>query len=151
MFKGNKSQYTPTNESKYLGNSKNIICRSSWERHFCYFLDTNTNVDKWSSEEFVIRYKSPIDHKIHRYFIDFAIYTNDKISLIEIKPFAQTQPPKKPKRMTEKSKNTFLYQTKTYVINQAKWAAAKKVAERINGTFNIYTEHELRKLGIKIY
>ena len=35
--------------------------------------DLNPDVLKWGSEETVIPYVSPLDNKIHRYFVDFYI------------------------------------------------------------------------------
>ena len=60
-----KSKFNPKNPQKYIGNSANIICRSLWERTFCKYLDENQNILRWSSEELVIPYVSPIDDKIH--------------------------------------------------------------------------------------
>ena len=72
-----KSRYKPHNPQKYRGNPTNIICRSSWERTFCKYCDLNENVINWASEEFSIRYISPIDYKTHRYFPDYLIEVNE--------------------------------------------------------------------------
>ena len=94
-----KGKYTPENPSKYMGNVNNIVYRSMWERRCMKYFDGNASILKWSSEEVVIPYRSPIDGRRHRYFPDFwiKVKTSDgfvKESLIEIKPKAQTQPPK---------------------------------------------------------
>ena len=120
-----KSIYKPSHPEKYLGNSKNIICRSSWERQFCRYCDTNPNVVKWASEELSIRYISPVDGRPHRYYPDFLIEVKEKSGklkkyVIEIKPKKQTQPPVKKKRVTK----GFILEAKTYAVNQAKWKAA---------------------------
>ena len=47
-----KSKYHPERPEKYVGDAKNIICRSSWERKFCRWCDLNENIIKWGSEEF---------------------------------------------------------------------------------------------------
>ena len=44
------------------------------------FLDNNTNVLEWSSEEHIIPYRSPLDGKVHRYFPDFFVKKNYKDS-----------------------------------------------------------------------
>ena len=49
-----KSKYTPVYPHKYKGNSKMIICRSSWERKFCQWCDMNNSIISWASEEFSI-------------------------------------------------------------------------------------------------
>lgn len=140
-----KSKYTLKNPSKYIGDPTNIIARSSWERRFFIWCDTQTAIISWSSEETVIPYVCPTDGKVHRYFVDARIKVKDKIGqvkefLIEIKPFIQTQPPK------GKSKKNLLEQWGTYGKNLAKWEAAKIYAKKHGMEFKIITEYEL---GIK--
>lgn len=145
-----KSIYRPINPNKYEGDPTNIICRSSWERMFAKWCDTNPSVLAWSSEETVIPYIDPIDKKYHRYFVDFKIKvrTKDgvKVFYIEIKPKNQTEKPVEPKRKTEKSRAKFLNEVRTYVKNRAKWEAAKIYAEKMNSEFKVLTEYDL---GIK--
>ena len=138
-----KSIYKPSHPEKYLGNSNNIICRSSWERQFCRYCDTNPNVVKWASEELSIRYISPVDGRPHRYYPDFLIEVKEKSGklkkyMIEIKPKKQTQPPVKKKRVTK----GFILEAKTYV-NQAKWKAAVDFCKDNLIEFKIITEDEL--------
>ena len=102
-----KSRFKPTYPKKYKGDSKNIICRSSWERRFCNYCDLNENILQWGSEEFWIPYKSPVDKRVHRYFPDFIIKVKEitgqiKTYVIEVKPDKQTRQPKARKRV-----NTF--------------------------------------------
>lgn len=138
-----KTKYNPKNPSKYVGNVKNIVCRSLWERRVCKFLDTNKNITKWSSEEIHIPYFSKIDKKWHRYYPDFLIEktSNDKkeILLIEVKPEKQTHKPKK----GNKSKKTYLNECAQYEVNQAKWKAAKSYATKRGWKFNILTEKDI--------
>ena len=78
-------RYKPKNIRKYEGNSSLIKYRSLWERQVMRWLDNNTNVIGWSSEEVVVGYKSPKDNAYHRYFIDLFIRMKDgKCYLIEI-------------------------------------------------------------------
>ena len=142
-----KSKYHPQYPEKYVGDSKNIICRSSWERKFCRWCDLNEYILKWGSEEFCIPYMSPVDRRIHRYFPDFIIQVKERTGnikkyVIEVKPFKQTQPPQKGK----KSKKTLITETKTYAVNQAKWKAAEEWCKDRLLEFKVVTEHEL---GIK--
>lgn len=101
-----KGRYSPVNPKKYQGNPSNIIYRSLWERKFMKWCDMNSDVIKWGSEETVIPYISPIDNKIHRYFVDFYIQVRTKKGelksyLIEVKPKKYTKPPDtNPKKKT---------------------------------------------------
>lgn len=142
----NQSVYNPINPSKYVGTMP-IVCRSSWERKVCKFLDLNPAILKWMSESIVVPYISPVDNKVHRYFTDFAVQYKTKSGLvknvvIEVKPAAQTKPPKK----QGKKKERFLQEIITYEINQAKWAAADAWCKQRNMEFWVLTEHDL---GIK--
>ena len=82
-----KRKYVPLFPEKYAGDPTNIIMRSSWETRFALWCDRNPSIIKWSSEETVVPYLSPVDGKMHRYFIDFKITTKDnRVFLVEIKP-----------------------------------------------------------------
>lgn len=145
----NKSRYKqgsfiPKNPQKYIGNPSGIVYRSSWELAFLRYCDQNPTIVSYASEEVVIQYVSPLDGKIHRYFIDFYINVRQsdgstKKFLVEIKPFAQTRPPKKPKVMSEYFNDAL----KTYWINQAKWNAAREFSRRYGMEFCVITEKEL--------
>ena len=139
-----KGRYSPSYPRKYKGNPSNIIYRSLWERKFMVYCDLNENILEWGSEEIAIPYRSPIDNRIHRYFPDFYVKlkeTTGKIKkyIIEVKPKKQLKPPKKPKRQTK----GYLYEMKTYAVNQAKWKAAKEFCDDRKIEFKIITEVEL--------
>ena len=139
-----KSRFKPTYPKKYKGDSKNIICRSSWERRFCNYCDLNENILQWGSEEFWIPYKSPVDKRVHRYFPDFIIKVKEntgeiKTYVIEVKPAKQTRPPKPRKRVSK----SYLYECKTYAMNQAKWEAATQWCKDKKIEFKVVTEREL--------
>lgn len=139
-----KTKYFPINPTKYIGNHNSIICRSLWERKFCKYLDTNTNIVRWTFESLRIPYISPIDNKQHMYIPDFLIETKDKSGsietiLIEIKPKKQTIKPE----MKKKSKKTFLTESYTFMVNEAKWTSAKKYCQENDIKFQILTEDEL--------
>jgi len=63
--------------------------------------------------------------------------------LIEVKPKAQTQPPKRPKNVRNKR---YINEVKTWGVNQAKWEAAQEVCKDRGWKFQIMTEEDL---GIK--
>lgn len=144
MAESNKSIYRPSYPKKYKGDPNNIVCRSTWERKFCRYCDLNENIISWASEEFFIPYVSPLDNKVHRYFPDYLIKVREqngetKTYLIEVKPKKQTKPPVKKSRATK----SFIYETKTYAVNQAKWKAAKEWCDDRKIEFKIITEEEL--------
>ena len=145
--KFHKGRFHPKNPERYMGDSNNIVYRSSWELEFMRYCDRTPNILKWASEEFSIPYVSPADNRVHHYFPDFLIEvkeTSGKIKkyVVEVKPSKQTQPPKQGKRITK----SCLYEAKTYAVNQAKWKAAAEFCLNNGIEFKIITEKEL---GIK--
>lgn len=139
-----KGFYTPSHPEKYKGKKDVIIYRSSWELRFMRYCDTHSNILEWSSEEIIIPYVSPIDGKMHRYFVDFYVKVRNKTGdieklLVEIKPKKFTKPPVKKKRVTK----TYLSEIKQWGINKAKWDAAVKYANKKGMKFIIMTEDTL--------
>ena len=146
-----KSKYDVRNPAKYLGDSSNIICRSSWEYFFCNFLDESPMVDRWASEEVAIPYISPKDGRDHRYFIDFfVVFKDGRKVFIEIKPHAQTLPPEPPKKRSRKAESRYCEEAMIFQVNQAKWASARNFAEYNGAKFEVFTEHHLKKLGMPL-
>lgn len=142
-----KGTFKPRNPAKYKGDPTNIIYRSRWELMVMQKLDSHPDVIEWSSEEVVIRYRSPIDNRIHRYFVDFYVkqrnkYGETEVNLIEVKPFKQTQPPAV---MEGKGKPTrrYLNEVMTWGVNSAKWKAAREFCADRGWNFVIITEKEL--------
>lgn len=139
-----KGFFVPKNPNKYKGDPSGIVYRSSWELKFMTYLDVHPDVIQWSSEEFCIPYKSPIDGKIHRYFPDFWIKQQNKHGtieniVVEIKPYKQTQPPIAQTRKTKR----YINEVMTWGINSAKWKAAQSFCEDKRWKFVIFTEKEL--------
>ena len=138
-----KGIYKPRNRSKYKG-CKLPTYRSSWELRFFEWCDNNPNVIEWTSESTAIPYISPLDGKVHRYFVDnnVKIKEGNKIVnyIIEIKPKKQL---KKPKSSRNKKKSTFVYELVEYTKNLAKWEAAKSFASKKGIKFQIITEDHL--------
>jgi len=140
--------FTPENKEKwYISNNGlgrgRIKYRSLWELKFMRWADSNENILLVASEEVVIPYRSPVDGKIHRYYLDAYIKYNDKEGnvkekIIEIKPRVQTKPPRKKKNLRK-----YLNECKTYAVNTAKWQAARIWAEKNNMEFVIMDEYSL--------
>lgn len=139
-----KGRYSPLNPSKYRGDITQIIWRSTWELRFMKWCDNNTSVIEWGSETVIIPYVSPLDKKVHRYFVDFYMKVIDKNQvtkkyLVEIKPEKFTKPPEKPKKLTKK----FIDEVFQYGVNEAKWKAAFEFCSDRNMQFLILTEKDL--------
>ncbi len=108
------------------------------------FFDRNKDILKWGSEEIIIPYRSPLDNKVHRYFVDFVIKVKTadgkhETHLIEVKPFKQTKPPVVQKRKTKR----YVNEVTTYLVNEAKWKAASEYCKDRLWKFQIITENEL--------
>lgn len=146
-----QGRFKPRNPEKYKGDPTNIIYRSGWELKLMSYLDKHPHVTKWNSEEIVIPYRSPIDGKMHRYFPDFYVEQINKEKrkekvLIEVKPYAQTRPPKVQNTKRNKPTKRYINEVKTWGINSAKWNAAEEFCKDRGYIFRIITENEL---GIK--
>lgn len=140
-------KWKPKNPEKYVGDVNNIIARSSWEIKFMNYCDTHPEVIKYASEELIIPYYNPVDQKMHRYFVDFVILVQTKSGeykkfAVEIKPYAQTLPPKGAPK-TAKQRTRFINETVTHETNQAKWRAAKEFCRKRDMEFIVLTEKEL--------
>lgn len=147
MRKYLQGKYIPKNVGKYVGNPTEIMARSSWERKVMIFLDMNPDVISWTSETVVVPYYSKTDQRYRRYFVDFAAVFRQKSGgikkvLIEVKPKAQTLPPKKPAKMTKR----YLEEVSTYITNQCKWEAATAFCKQHGyDEFVILTEDQIYK------
>lgn len=136
-------QFKPKHPEKYKGNAQNIVYRSSWEQRVMRTLDNHPQVEWWASEELPIKYVSPIDNCIHRYFPDFIVRvkradTSSTTYVLEIKPHSQTTL-RTPKRQTRQ----FLEETRTYAVNNAKWKAAEEFCQDHGWQFKVITELDL--------
>jgi hypothetical protein len=136
--------FRPKNPKKYIGDSNNIVYRSSWECRIMSWFDQNEDIISWASEELIVPYKSPIDNRFHRYFPDFIVKvkTRDgtmKTLMIEVKPKKQTIPPEPRKRVTKQ----YVTEVTTYGVNQAKWKAAHEYCLDRGWEFKIMTEEHL--------
>jgi hypothetical protein len=139
-----QGKFKPRYPQKYIGDPNDIVYRSGWEKRVMQSLDDNSNVLKWASEEVIIPYISPIDNKPHRYFVDFYVEAKApngtvKKMLLEVKPKAQTEEPKKRSRKTKQ----YITEVMTWGVNQAKWKAAQEFCLDRGWEFKLITENEL--------
>lgn len=139
-----KGKFRTKNPLKYKGDVGNIVYRSLWELRFMKWCDQNISVQEWGSETVIVPYVSPLDKKVHRYFVDFYIKIKDKNGgiqkyLVEIKPERFTKPPAIPERRTKK----FIDEVFQYGVNEAKWKAAFEFCQDRNMKFIVLTEKDL--------
>jgi hypothetical protein len=137
-------RFTPSNPQKYVGDSKNIIYRSSWECKVMTWLDKNPSILSWASEEIAIPYVSPVDGRYHRYFPDFIVKVRTKENslktlMLEVKPKKQTREPEVKKRMTKQ----YINEVTTWGVNQSKWKAATEYCADRGWEFKLITEDHL--------
>ena len=135
-----QGKYFPRLPSKYKGNPRNIIYRSSWERKFMLWCDNTPSVQEWGSEEIAIPYISPADGKRHRYYPDFYVKVNGKKYMVEVKPARQTKEPKTQRRHTKR----YISEVVTWSVNKAKWKAATEFCKDYGWEFMLITEKELK-------
>ena len=153
-----EGSFKPKNPQKYRGDPTKIFYRSSWEFTCMMKFDLNSNVIEWSSEEIQIPYRTILDEeyeirnklskkRYHRYFVDFYVKVKDrngKINryLIEVKPKNQTVPPNRAD-YSKRSEKRFIADRNRWIINEAKWKAAREYAEDRGMKFLIHTEEEI--------
>ncbi len=142
-----RGKYIITKPEKYAGDVTKVRYLSLWERQTFIWMESNSNIVKWCSEELILPYKCGTDGRMHRYYTDLMFETkNGDIYVIEIKPHKQTLPPIKGKRKTKR----YINETMAYIKNISKWKAARAYCEQHGFKFEIWDEHVLIKLGIKI-
>lgn len=134
--------YKPQYGDKFIG--EYAIYRSGLELKFMKFCDNNPNIIQWGSENVIVPYRSPVDNKMHRYFVDNFVVIKEgqeiKRYLVEVKPSGQTMPPTTKYR----KKSNLVYEQVQWTVNQAKWSAAKEYSKRKGYDFIIITEKELK-------
>ncbi len=85
----------------------------------------------------MVPYINPLDRKTHNYFPDFLIqFKNEeglKTWMVEVKP----------KKQTYLKENASKKEKITWIVNSAKWEAAKKYCEKNNMEFKLVTEKEI--------
>jgi len=139
-----KGFFKPQRPEKYRGNPTQIVYRSLWELRMMKHFDDHQDVVEWSSEETRIPYRSKITNRRHTYYPDFFVKFKDKqgkikTMIIEVKPFAQTKPPK----VCNKKSKKYIREVVTYGTNISKWEAARVYCQERNWDFIIMTENEI--------
>ena len=134
----------PIDEHMQSYKNGHIYYRSSLELKAFRYADFNKHIVKFSIEPYAIKYLKPSDGKIHRYYIDlFLVFSTGDKFMVEIKPKSETIEPKKPKSKTTKSLLRYQQAMLTFVINQAKWQAARVFAEANDMRFVVLTDEDL--------
>jgi hypothetical protein len=105
--------------------------------------DQNDNITKWASEAVRIPYRNPFTGKYTIYVPDFFIVYNDKngtqhVELIEVKPANHTF-----KNQLGNSRANKAH----YVVNQAKWGAARAYCKQKGMTFRVVNEGDIFHQG----
>ena len=148
-------QYTPVFPEKCMNLTvlkSKPTWRSKWEATVFRALDTNEVVLKWGSElpSCIIEYISPIDRQKHRYFPDFYVEIVNRAGtidrwVVEVKPLEECSPPERPKRNTENARKQFAVKMQTWLVNEAKWKAAKPEFAKRGIRFMVATQDTIYK------
>ena len=94
----------------------------------------------FSSEGHRIKYFDPTSGKNRIYYPDFYVmFNNRKKFIVEVKPEKDMRMPKRGK----KSQKTMMIREHTFLINQAKFKAAKQYCKKLEYKFIIITEKDL--------
>jgi len=126
----------PKSCKKLIDYSKPIIYRSSYEKKFMVWLESNHHVARWGSECVCIPYLF-MDGKTHRYYPDYYVeFTDGTKMLVEIKPANQTTAPT----------NENAWAQREWARNSCKWAAAKEFCAAKGFKFKILTERTINLL-----
>lgn len=140
--------FVPRHPEKYKGDPTKVIYRSSWEFKFLEYCDNSEAVIEYCAEPVCVPYWNPILKKQCDYWIDCYMATrgpdgNLNKWLIEVKPQKYLSAPEPPNRLTEKQTLNYVRHAKMYIINKAKFEAAKLYARAHNMQFGIITENFL--------
>lgn len=123
---------------KYQGNNSPTY-RSSWEFAFMKFCDEHPYVTNWASEAVKIPYRNPLTGKQTIYVPDFFVVYADKggkqkVELIEVKPKNQAVAENLGRSQVNKAH---------YIINMAKWEAARHWCKQKGIFFRVITEEDI--------
>lgn len=137
-----QGKYNLKNPEKYVGN-RTPTYRSGWEFAFMRFCDEHPAITKWASESIRIPYRNPLTGKQTIYVPDFFIAYSDKngrqrVEVIEVKPENQTI-----KEKLGRSR----YNQASWVVNQAKWEAARAWCKQNGVVFRIVGENDIFHTG----
>lgn len=143
-----QGEYEVKNKDKYKGTKTTIRYLSSYELAVFKFMDSSPHVIEWGAEMIIVPYFNPVKNRKARYIVDIYVKFKDRhgnihTELCEVKPYAQAS--KAPVKTARKSQKVYESETRTWIVNQAKWQAAKKYAEDRGWSFRILTEHQIFK------
>ena len=127
---------------KYSG-TRMPTYRSSWEYTFMKFCDEHPSVSQWACEAVQIPYRNPLTGKQTIYVPDFFIVYADKggkqkVELVEVKPKNQAV-----KENLGRSRSNQAH----YIMNMAKWSAAKSWCKQKGIFFRVITEEDIFHQG----
>ncbi len=126
--KWRQGEFVPNNKEKFIGTKATY--RSGLELKFFRFCDNNKNVLKWGSENVIVPYTSPLDGRVHRYYVDNYVVIKEgndiKKYLVEIKPSKQTKPPQTKYR----KKQHLLYEQKIMLLIKPSGKQLKSMVKR---------------------
>jgi len=133
-----QGKFNLKNPDKYVGN-KSPTYRSGWEFTFMKFCDEHPSVSQWASEAIRIPYRNPLTGRHTIYVPDFFIVYADKggrqrVELVEVKPSSQALKEKLGRSRANRAH---------YVVNQAKWEAARAWCKQKGIYFRIVTEQDI--------
>lgn len=137
------TKFWPINKEKYIGKHLPVICRSTWEKDFCNYLDRNQSILAWASESIGIPYifKGKKKHYYPDFFIKIRNSQNEiEKYIIEIKPSKECRPPQK---KGKKKHQTLINEKEVWEKNQAKWKAAEQYCKKRGYHFKILTEKNI--------
>jgi hypothetical protein len=137
-----QGKFNLKNPDKYVG-TKTPTYRSGWEFTFMKFCDEHPAISQWASEAIRIPYRNPLSGKQTIYVPDFFIVYADRngkqrVELIEVKPSNHTV-----KEKLGRSKSNQAH----WVVNQAKWEAARAWCKQKGIVFRIVTEEDIFHTG----
>jgi len=143
--------YNPINPNKCINSAKGVAVeyRSQLEFEYMYKIDRSPNVISWGSEVVWVPYHNPVKNKTSQYWVDLIIHHKKHgVLAVEIKPEKEIKAimeNKAPKATARKKKSTLLYETKMFVINRAKWVAAKQFCNNKGWKFIRVSEKNLKE------
>jgi len=130
-------KYFPMHPEKFAGNYTPIY-KSGLEQRMMMYLDRNPMILSWSYEPMPIKYFDRSTNKVRRYYIDFVALartnTGTKKIWIEVKDRREAEKPKNPNNIKENL---------TWLKNQSKWDAARRLAKSKGYEFVVITNDQL--------
>lgn len=150
--KHKEGYFRPKFPEKVMGDTRQLIFRSSWEYVFMMVNDLDPDVVKWASENTKIEYRSPLDQRIHRYFPDFYVekIIDGKLKkfIIEIKPEAYLKRPVM-KSNSQKDKISYMKKLAKFAVIKAKRDAAVDFCHKRNLIYQFLGSEYVKKYDIK--